>query len=101
MKSVPAFLALSLVIFLGYKLTFWANAVILLSLMNRKIDDGFWKFSFLEFFITSIAAMSVAHAIIFNHSRIFIPMLFMISTFVYIFYMSFRVWRLSEHRSDT
>ena len=97
MANLPAFVALAVLIFVGYKFTFWANAFILLSLMQRRIKREFWKFSSVELVSSAVASISISHAIVFDEYRFFVPLMFMISTLTYIFYMMSRVWRLSAN----
>jgi len=100
-ENIPAFVILSVLIFFGYKFTFWANAFILLSAMQRNIKREFWKFSPVELITSSIASISFSHAILFNEDRFFVPIIFTLSSLTYLFYIINRVWRLSMKREPS
>lgn len=101
MESLPALAALSALIFLALKFTFWANALIFLSLMQRRIKKEFWTFHPLEIAIAATSSVSFSYGIVISDSRLLTSVTFTISTLAYLFYMIRRVLSLSERREHS
>jgi hypothetical protein len=97
------FAAIAALVFAGLKFTFWANAVILLSLMQRRITKAFWRFTRAESLLAIISAFSVAFLITYDSQlpaygryRLAASLAFSFATITYLFYMARRVWKTSE-----
>ncbi len=100
MDSLAALIGVTALVFIALKFTFWANALILLSLMQRRIRKKFWRFSLIEVAIGLISSMSFSYGIIMNDNRLLVAIIFTVSTLGYLAYSIRRVWRLSEKREN-
>ena len=101
MNSLAILVGVVVLVFFALKFTFWANALILLSLMQRRIRKEFWKFSAIEVAIALISSVSFSYGIIINDYRLLTAIIFIVSTLGYLAYMIRRVWRLSEKRENS
>jgi hypothetical protein len=80
---------------MSLKFLYWINATIFLSLMGRRLSSAFWKFSSLEVISATIAATSFSFSLVYRDA-VYSPLLFALSSLIYLVYMAKRVWNLSE-----
>lgn len=103
LSNFLTFAAIAALMFVGLKFTFWANAVIFLSLLQRRIAREFWRFTSAETVLASVSASSAALLITFDSqlpaygdSRLAAAVAFCSATVAYLFYMVKRVWKTSD-----
>jgi hypothetical protein len=96
-SSLFVIVALSTLMFGAMKFTFWANAVIFLSLMKRDIPRIFWTWTPVEAVLSAVASISFCAAIILREGPI-LAAPFGIAALSWLAYMTRRVWVISRPR---
>jgi|GEM_PF-4525579 len=90
--------ALSALTFVTFKFLFWANATISLNLMGRILPQSYWRWMTLEIILSTVASIAFAAEMVLQTGAIFLPVIFMASSLVWLAYMSRRVWLISRPR---
>lgn len=107
LQTFLTFAVIAILMFVGLKLVFWANALILLGLMQRRIRRRFWRFTIHELSLAICSAVSFSvlttfdgNLVAFGHRRLFFSLMFMFATLAYLIYMMKRAWQDSEKEMD-